>query len=221
MLDILRLTLVLTFVASLAGLAIGLTHTRTEPLLQERQGRYERQLLQSLFPAGADIVAQRGSTPLPSRYWKVRKDGRLIGYAFEDSSQGYSKPIELMVAVDTTAKVLGVRIVSHNETPGVGSRIQEALGSQPLWQAHAAAEVPRGEPWFTRQFTNLDISRRITVDQGREWPSLSESEKAGLTSSNSVTAVSGATISTRAVINAVSASIPKYVSQLQGERNGQ
>ncbi|MCG7977934.1 MAG: electron transport complex subunit RsxG [Candidatus Thiodiazotropha endolucinida] len=44
--------------------------------------------------------------------------------AYEMSSQGYAGEIRLIMGLDAQGKVLGVRVLSHTETPGLGDKIE-------------------------------------------------------------------------------------------------
>lgn len=46
------------------------------------------------------------------------EDGSLIGYAAIGHSQGYGGPIEMLVGLDPSGEITGVKIVSQRETPG-------------------------------------------------------------------------------------------------------
>jgi electron transport complex protein RnfG len=42
---------------------------------------------------------------------------------------GYAGPIRLLVALDSAGRVLGVRVLEHHETPGIGDRIETGRSS--------------------------------------------------------------------------------------------
>ena len=85
------------------------------------------------------------------------------------STRGYGGSISLLVAIDTTDRVAGVRVVSHHETPGIGDVIETNRSG-----------------WIL----NFG-SRAATID-----------------------GVTGATITTRAVIGAVDAAAIDHRNQL-------
>lgn len=59
--------------------------------------------------------------------WKALDgDNRLIGYAITTEAQGYGGKIEVHTAIASDKRtVKGVRIGSHQETPGYGARVAE------------------------------------------------------------------------------------------------
>jgi len=45
-------------------------------------------------------------------------DGSLVGYAATGQSQGYGGPLEMLVGLDPSGEIIGVKIISQRETPG-------------------------------------------------------------------------------------------------------
>lgn len=94
-------------------------------------------------------------------YYKAyNKEGKFIGAAFKASQKGYSSVVETMAGLTKEGTINAIKVVSQNETPGLGARVTE--------------------PSFTRQFTNKNIQTL-----------------------NEVQAITGATISSKAVIDSV------------------
>lgn len=50
--------------------------------------------------------------------------GKLTAIAFQTSSVGYGGPIVQLLAVDSQGRILGVRVLSHKETPGLADKIE-------------------------------------------------------------------------------------------------
>ncbi|MEN9985368.1 MAG: hypothetical protein RI925_870 [Pseudomonadota bacterium] len=71
--------------------------------------------------------------------FRARKGGKVTGVAYEIFGTGYAGEIKLMMGLDAEGKVLGVRVLAHKETPGLGDKI----------------EVKKG-PWIER-FTGLSM----------------------------------------------------------------
>ncbi len=60
--------------------------------------------------------------PLPA--YIATQAGKPMAIAMETvAPNGYNGEIHLIIAIDTEGKVLGVRTLSHNETPGLGDKI--------------------------------------------------------------------------------------------------
>ena len=58
--------------------------------------------------------------------YQATKAGKVTGVAYEIYGYGYGGEIDLMLGVDTRGQILGVRVLSHSETPGLGDKIEKA-----------------------------------------------------------------------------------------------
>ena len=57
-------------------------------------------------------------------FYPAKKQDELTGYAIKSfSDQGYSGRIEIMVGFELDGKMREVQVLSHRETPGLGSKI--------------------------------------------------------------------------------------------------
>ncbi len=69
-------------------------------------------------------IRQDGQHP-PRLVYLARRGGKLAGVAFEVSGRGYNGKITLLMGIDADGRILGVRVLSHTETPGLGDKINE------------------------------------------------------------------------------------------------
>jgi electron transport complex protein RnfG len=181
----------------------------------EQQARAAQQeALQVVLPQGVTVDERKGSGRLPPRYWVARRGQRTVAYAFEAAGRGYSSDIRAMVGIDTGGVILGMSVLSQNETPGLGTRVSEVATRSYLWNAFGRREAP-GEPWFTEQFEGLDIDERIGIEKRGEWHALAKAERDRLRADNDVSAITGATISTRAVVKALETTVFPYLRALR------
>ncbi|MBL8472564.1 MAG: electron transport complex subunit RsxG [Rhodocyclaceae bacterium] len=111
--------------------------------------------------------------------YRARKGGQPVALVFEAiAPEGYGGPIRLVIAVGADATVLGVRVVAHKETPGLGDYIDPRKDKN------------KKDPWIeqfsTRGATGLsEADWKVKKDGGR------------------FDYMTGATISPRAVLQAV------------------
>ena len=123
-------------------------------------------------------VEDRGQT----LYYKVVSgDGRTIGAAFKASAKGYSSVIDTIVGMNNDGSINAIKIVSQQETPGLGSRITEIAATVSLWD-FLKGRRPRADvrPWFQEQFSDKAVGEL-----------------------DGIQAITGATISSRTVIDSV------------------
>jgi len=82
------------------------------PPAQNASGLLENKL-QLPGPGGKPVTLYRGIG-----------QGRIKALAWELSGKGYAGPIRLILGLDAEGKILGVRVLSHTETPGLGDKIE-------------------------------------------------------------------------------------------------
>jgi electron transport complex protein RnfG len=87
---------------------------------------------------------------------------------------GYSGPIKLLVAVLEDGSLGGVRVLSHQETPGLGDRIEEAKSDWVLGFSGRSLADPVEDQWRVKrdggafdQFTGATITPRSIVEAVR------------------------------------------------------
>ncbi len=59
------------------------------------------------------------------------ESGELVGYVVTVAQPGYAANINFVLGFDSEGEIKGVNIISHQETPGLGSKI-----SDQEWQSH-------------------------------------------------------------------------------------
>lgn len=131
---VLRLVLVLTLITAGAGLILSLVESVTrEPIAEQRRLATLRALKAVLPPAdnspdGDTVLLVSGQDKrgrdIVRTFFRGRQGGDLSGIAFKVvAPDGYSGNITVMVGVDPKGTVSGIEILSHNETPGLGDKI--------------------------------------------------------------------------------------------------
>ena len=56
--------------------------------------------------------------------YRARKEGVVKAALFKVAQRGYAGDIQVLMAVDSAGKTLGVRVLKHSETPGLGDKIE-------------------------------------------------------------------------------------------------
>ena len=100
-----------------------------------------------------------------------RKNGKVNAVSFRlVASGGYSGPINLIMGVDKDGKVLGVRIIAHAETPGLGDKIEVSKSSWILNFEGRSLQNLTIEQWAVKkdggvfdQFSGATITPRAVV----------------------------------------------------------
>nr|WP_256261113.1 electron transport complex subunit RsxG [Shewanella sp. NIFS-20-20] len=109
------------------------------------------------------------SQPLPA--YIATLQGQPVAIAMETiAPDGYSGAIKIIVAVDASGKVLGVRTLQHQETPGLGDKIDHSksdwvnsfIGKRVQGNEDPAWRVKKDGGEFD-QFTGATITPRAYV----------------------------------------------------------
>ena len=168
--------------AIITGGTIALTQGLTKDRIQEQAARAEARALFEIIPESQhdndllkDVVTLPASERLPVegpvRAWVARKDGRPIGMILPTvAPDGYSGNIRLLVGLDLQGRVLGVRVTSHKETPGLGDRIETRKSDWIYAFDGKSLGNPAPNAWNVKknggifdQFTGATITPRAVV----------------------------------------------------------
>lgn len=83
--------------------------------------------------------------------YRARKAGRVTGVAYEIHGTGYAGEMKLMLGVAADGKVLGVRVLAHKETPGLGDKIEVKKGDWILRFNDLSLGNPPAERWKVKK----------------------------------------------------------------------
>jgi len=118
--DIIKLSVFLTIACALAAAALSITYVATSDRIeQQKKAEINVALSKECLPGASSIREEKG------RYVGLDKKGSPIGYAYRVSPKGYGGAIDMVVGIDIKGRVLGVKILSMKETPGLGSKASE------------------------------------------------------------------------------------------------
>lgn len=68
-------------------------------------------------------VSERTGAHFVGRFFIGKANGKVAGYVAESSQYGFKSPIRFFVALTKDFQVRGVEVVSHEEDPGLGAEI--------------------------------------------------------------------------------------------------
>lgn len=143
-----RITLTLLLIAAVVAAALALVNQITKPIIDRVNAEKTQQAIQIVLPGGYDeeITDYTDETGLVTKVYKGAN-----GYALEVTPAGFDNTITMMVGVDFEGKVLGISVISHTESAGLG--------------AVAAADNAAGNA-FRDQFIGLSGSVSVSKDGG-------------------------------------------------------
>lgn len=122
--------------ALLSALLLGLADLSTRSVIQSRLEDDLKTSLEEVIPADRydnDLLSSSitvdstgaGLGAAETRIYLARKQGQLSAVCFKFiAPDGYAGPITLVMGLASDGEILGVRIISHTETPGLGDKIE-------------------------------------------------------------------------------------------------
>ena len=165
---VLRLALTLLAITAVVAAALAGVNSITAPAIDMLNAAKTQEAIEAVLPGGGEEV-DFPETALVSKVYASE-----TGYAVEVTPGGFDNTITMMVGVDKAGSVLGISIISHTETAGLG--------------AVAAEQSEKGET-FRGQFVGMSGEVKVSKDGGE------------------VAAITGATITSRAICAGVNAAL--------------
>ena len=143
---VLRLAGTLFLITAIVAMALAAVNSVTAPAIEKLNYEKTQAAIEAVLPGGGSEVDFTDSTGLVSVVYKGE-----AGYAVQVAPAGFDGPITMMVGIDFEGNVLGISVIKHTETAGLG--------------AVAAAKTSAGES-FRGQFVGQSGSVSVTKDGG-------------------------------------------------------
>ncbi len=188
-----------------AVLIVGVFQITAAPIAQN-QAELLDQAIVSLFPAAnnkraylatanaelnAQDAKQKTATPV---YAVFDAQQQLLGFAIKAQGMGYQDTIQLLYGYAPEHEaIIGIKILSSRETPGLGDRIGK-------------------EKTFLKNFERLSVA--LTRDKGNIINRIESVKTGSKTQPWQIDSISGATISSRAVADILAASTAHWIPEL-------
>lgn len=122
-----RLTVVLAVITCCAALALGFVFKGTKPMIEEQARLAEEEARRVALPQAICGVMVHKESKGVEYYegYRFPDTTGLVGYTVKASAKGYSSTIEAVVGVSPSGEITGMKIISQQETPGLGTKIEE------------------------------------------------------------------------------------------------
>jgi electron transport complex protein RnfG len=163
--------LVTSFVVGLvAVLVLGHVDGRTSDKAADSKSTADDLARRSVLPEaayGVFVPATAKGFTYEKAYADCDTSG-LVGYTFRAIGRGYAGNIETIAGVDLAGKLTGIKIISHKETAGMGSKIAEIRPAKSVLDALKPAPA-------------TFVPRKIAVDLGGAWKGVVQIKNAELT----------------------------------------
>lgn len=167
----------------MCALVLALTHSETEAPIAQAKAKARAQALAEVMPPALysdPILDERYvvSNSAATRFiapgtiiFRAHSNGVVAGIIVPmQTPEGYSGDIDLLVGVDSTLAITGVRVVTHKETPGLGDKIQrnkspwiDSFIDKSLSNTSASTWAVKKDGGAFDQFTGATITPRAVV----------------------------------------------------------
>ena len=141
--DLIKMVVVLTAICAVSGLLLAFTNAATKTarelqLIKYVKGPSIEAVLRDLDSnpiydndpfqdfVTIDMGKDAKGKPIEKKVFLAKKGGKLVAMAYDTGdAKGYKGPIEMMVAVDSEGKIIGMSMMSHKESPGFGANAEK------------------------------------------------------------------------------------------------
>jgi RnfABCDGE-type electron transport complex G subunit len=187
--DIVKLCLSLGFFCAVSGAALAFVNKITaEPC--RRAEEIERTAKLKLVLPAETADTQREETIDGVQFFRaLDAKGNLLAYAAEGvSNSGFGGELRVLAGLSPEGTTLGILVSKHNETPGIGTLVTDRKATRSFWEVlSGTAEIdPFPANACLDSYSGKSVSTPFTIG-----------------GANGVVGVSGATISSKAVLAAV------------------
>ncbi|WP_457552327.1 RnfABCDGE type electron transport complex subunit G [Desulfobacula sp.] len=148
--EMISMIVVLTVLTAVSGGLLAAVKSGTEVRIEEQVLKFQKApAIKEIFPeATNNPLAERFTIKLGNTEWqifpgKLSDDSKAV--AFETHGGGFSGPVGLMIGINIeTDEIVGARVTTHSETPGVGSRAKD-------------------DPSFISQFAGMGLDKTFAI----------------------------------------------------------
>lgn len=175
-------SLVLALFALATTAAIAATYLGTRDIIIEQERKARAKALLEIVPLSRhnnsildDVVpiSETGLLKLeePGNVHVALQNGKHVAYIIPSlAPDGYSGAIKVITGVNVDGTVAGVRILAHNETPGLGDKVDLKKSDWVLGFNGKSLQNPKPEQWKVKkdrgvfdQFTGATITPRAVT----------------------------------------------------------
>lgn len=205
---------VLVTVGVLSSLVLAGTYTVTQPRIEQNKRDKLQKAIFVVLPKAKDCErnsaneCQNIGTENFQVYKGLDENQDLVGYAFVAEGSGFQGPIGMIVGIEHDLDtLLGMKVLEQTETPGLGAKIAQETTKQDFYE----------------QFTGLPVD--VASAQVQEKPATDETSNLynfviclkadDLNLQNDIQAITGATISSQAVVSIINKNLMELLNILQ------
>ena len=181
---------ILGLIAGLATFILLIVYAGTADEISQRNREDQLSGLAQVLPASYyenDLLASQHTWLINEKNYQVfvGKDSQsnISSYAIQFHAQGFSGPITILMGLDANFEILGVRVLEHTETPGLGDKIEVARNNWILSFDGLSLSNRQPSAWAVEkdggefdQFTGATITPRAVVNEVHKTLQLMQSD---------------------------------------------
>jgi len=189
--NILKLTLSLGIICLVAGILLTNAKKMTEKSVAKAEAQSLLDKMALVLPEGVSNTLLAYQENDVDFYAATDERGDLLAWAAVGRSMiGFKGEVEVLVGFNMDGTIRGVLVTKDSETPGIGSRVTKRVQKKSLWSvlSGTAEEVACPPNAYLDSFAGHNVAKPIELNGSDP---------------NDVKGISGATISSRAVLAAV------------------
>jgi len=177
--NVVKMLLTLMIIGAVSGGVLSSLFKWAEPFIKENDRLKTEESIYKVQPGGKSY--EKIEIKDLEAYKVFDENKEIIGYSIVDFGNGFVEKIKVMIGVDKdleNIKIVGMEVLYRNETPGLGTKIEE--------------------PPFKTRFDNLSAEPNVIM------------VKSVASKDNEISAITGATISSKAVVDIVNKAVGKF-----------
>ena len=198
--EILKLTLALAFICAVAGAALAFVSQKTAAPREKARIAQRDAKMKLLLPAETTQVSELPSAGEIVFFEARNAAGEVIAYCAEGSDpKGFSGEVKVLVGFNLDGTIRGVLVSENSETPGVGSRACNRETTKSFWSLFASQndEDTQGSQLPPNAYLDSFNGQHLGGEFQFGQPSTEQGPN------NYVMPITGATVSSTAIRNAV------------------
>ncbi|MDA3935941.1 MAG: FMN-binding protein [Actinomycetota bacterium] len=131
-----QMVMAVVLTCAVAASALSITYDLTKDRIEEQELAAEVASLEEVLSEASEFIAVEdslesaqdaaGEADIGAIYRAESDSGDLVGWGVRVAARGYGGPIRMVVGLDRDGQVTGVSIITHSETPGLGSKVLES-----------------------------------------------------------------------------------------------
>jgi electron transport complex protein RnfG len=125
-----------------AGFALSEVYAVTKPKIEQQKVDATNSALRQVLAEAASFK----EIEKDSLWYGLDSTGTKTGIVVRSGARGYGGPVPVLVALDLTGHIIGIKVEDLKETPGLGLKARE--------------------DWFARQFLGLDSTVALKKEGG-------------------------------------------------------